>query len=242
MTTAQRSRRRGITWAVVGGIVLLAGIIAILISAITGSGASPTPTTSATADSTTTPSSTSTRDVVDESATDHGWIPEPITTDAETYIRSALAAASTFDTTLATRDEWLSYLDTWFTPDTRYPEGQRTDRMTAAKLELRQGIVLPQETWGSLAAQEGRVEAAVTGDVTITDVPEDTSGDMRIGTADVELTFTQADGSGGKSSYAESARVSVQVLCGEASVPTPNSAQHAGDCKVVRYFTEPAED
>jgi hypothetical protein len=31
------------------------------------------------------------------------------------------------------------------------------------------------------------------------------------------------------------------VLCGPGSVPTPDSGQQAGDCKVVRYFTEPME-
>ena len=64
-----------------------------------------------------------------------------------------------------------------------------------------------------------------------------TSGDMRIGTADVVLTFTRSDGNGGETSYEETVRVSVQVLCGEGSVPTPNTAQQAGDCKVVRYFS-----
>ena len=67
------------------------------------------------------------------------------------------------------------------------------------------------------------------------------TGDMTIGTADVVLTTTSSDGSSGELSYDETIRVSVQVLCGAGSIPTPNSAQQAGDCKIVRYFTEPLE-
>lgn len=113
--------------------------------------------------------------------------------------------------------------------------------MEASKVEMRQGVVLPQQEWDSLANEDGRVTANVTGDITLVPVTEDPSGDMSIGTANVTLTFTRSDGGDGEVSYDESVRVSVQVLCGEASVPTPDTAQQAGDCKVVRYFTEPLE-
>ncbi|WP_448256117.1 hypothetical protein [Microbacterium aurum] len=244
MTAFDRPRRSGLVWALLGGIVLLGGVIALVVGLLTPN-ASPSPSPTETSPANSPSASTTPRPVdgavVDESAVESGWAPEPVTTDAETYVRAALAAASTFDTTLSTRDQWLSYLDTWFTPDTRYPEADRPDRLKAAQLELRQGVVLPQEMWDSLAMQGGRVVANVVGEVDLTDVPEDTTGDMRIGTADVELTFTQQDGTGEESSYTESARVSVQVLCGAGSVPTPGSAQQAGDCKVVRFFTEPVE-
>ena len=49
--------------------------------------------------------------------------------------------------------------------------------------------------------------------------------------------YTRADASGKESSYDETVRVSVQVLCGEGSIPAPDSAQQPGDCKVVRYFS-----
>ena len=68
-------------------------------------------------------------------------------------------------------------------------------------------------------------------------VPSDETGDMTIGTADVTLTYTSTDGAGGELSYDETVRVSVQVLCGPESIPTPNSAQQAGDCKVARWFS-----
>lgn len=245
MTSTPRSGRGGLLWAIAGGLVLIAGIVAIVVTAIMSQ---PTPSASPQPGATLqvpTPTATVTGEpggeVVDPSVSARGWASEPITTDPETYIRAALAAASTFDTTLSTREEWLDYLDTWFTPDTRYPEADRQARMAAAKLELRQGVILPQEQWDSLANEHGRVVATVTGTVSFVPVTEDPSGDMSIGTADVTLTFTRSDGGAGETSYDESVRVSVQVLCGPGSVPTPGTAQQAGDCKVVRYFTEPME-
>lgn len=84
-------------------------------------------------------------------------MPEPITTDAEAYVRAALAAASTFDTTKSSRDAWLDYLDSWFTPDSRYAtQADREDDMRASKLELRQAVVLPEDRWNSLSDEDGR--------------------------------------------------------------------------------------
>lgn len=243
MTTSESSRRRGVAWAIVGGLVLIAGIVAIIVSSILAQPAPPatsTPTAPATSKPTTSePPETA---FVDPNAEDRGWTPEPITTDADTYIRAALEAASTFDTTKSTREEWLDYLDTWFTPDTRFTsEADQLAAMADSQTELRQGVVLPQEEWDSLAREDGRVVAATSGEIADVPVTDDPSGDMSIGTAEVTLTFTRSDGSGGETSYDEQVRVSVQVLCGAASVPTPDTDQQAEDCKVVRYFTEPLE-
>ena len=235
---------RGRTWAVVGGAVLLIGVVAVIVAAITGRTSSPDPTSASTTAHPSTPTASATGmdgEVVDAGATRMGWVAEPITTDADTYIRAALAAASTFDTTLSTRDEWLSYLDTWLTPDTRYDESERAADLQAVKVELRQAVVIPQDQWDSLAQENGRVAAKASGDIARQSVPADQTGDMTIGTADVVLTTTSSDGSSGELSYDETIRVSVQVLCGAGSIPTPNSAQQAGDCKIVRYFTEPLE-
>ncbi|GAA1468937.1 hypothetical protein [Microbacterium thalassium] len=242
MTQSQWSGgRSGLVWAVVGGVILVAGVVAIILLGLlpqSDTPATPSPTDSPTS----TPAPPANLDAaVDPAVAERGWRPEPITTDAETYIRAALESASTFDTTKGTRDEWLSHLDTWFTPDTRYPEADQAARMKAAQLELRQAVVLPQQEWDSLAAEDGRVVATTNGDVTFVPVAEDSSGGMSIGTADVTLTFTRSDGSGGEGSYDETVRVSVQVLCGAGSVPTPDTAQQAGDCKVVRWFAESLE-
>lgn len=240
MMTGQRSRR-GVIWALVGAAVLLIAIVAIIVSGVIGQ--APDPAATSTPSSSPTPATTPTdgpgQAVVDESvAAEYGWVPEPLTTDPDPYIRAALAAASTFDTQKGTRGEWLSYLDTWFTPDTRYTSEQdRADDMGASQLELRQGVVLPEEGWNSLANEDGRLVASVVGEIAYSDVPDDASEDMTIGTADVVLTYTRADTDGNESSYDEAVRVSVQVLCGDGSIPTPNSAQQPGDCKVVRYFS-----
>lgn len=247
MMMSQSSGRSGVAWAIIGGIALLAGVVAIIVSAVL---ARPAPTPSATtggtasADPTTSTGPDPNPDgaVVDPTTADRGWIPEPITAETETYVRAALAAASTFDTTKSTREEWLDYLDTWFTPDTRFTsEADQLAAMTDSQTELRQGVVLPQDEWDSLAGEDGRVVAAVTSEITDVPLTDDPSGDMSIGTADVTLSFTRSDGSGGETSYDDHVRVSVQVLCGSASVPTPDTDQRSGDCKVVRYFTEPLE-
>lgn len=240
----RRSGRRGLAWAIAGAIVLLVGVAALVIGSLVGNGTTsevdPTDPSLPTAAAGSIPSPTTS--VVDVSAAEQGWIPEPITTDAETYVRAALSAAGTFDTQKSDYEEWITYLGTWFTPDTRYEsESDREAELAAAKLEMRQGVVLPETEWDSLANEKGRVSSVARGDVSLSDVPQDASGDMTIGTADVVITYTRADGSGGEVTYEESSRVSVQVLCGPASAPAPNTAQSAGDCKVVRYFTEPLE-
>lgn len=244
MMAASERSRRGLIWAVIGGAVLLAGIAAIVVTALLSRPA-PTPINTSPSSNSPAPSPSAPADdgtVVDDSVADRGWRPEPITTDAETYVQAALEAAATFDTTLSSRDDWLGYLDSWFTLDTRYASSEdQAQRREAAQLELRQGVVVPESEWDSMASEDGRVVALVDGDMVLSDVTDDTSGDMSIGTADVVLTFTRSDGSGNESSYDETVRVSVQVLCGPASVPTPGTAQQPGDCKVVRFFTEPME-
>lgn len=240
MAASQTKSRRGLVWAVAGGAVLLVSIITLFVSGIFAQPpeVAPTPTGAPSPSHTPTPSEDPVGAVVDATVSENGWIAEPITTDPDTYIRAALAAASTFDTQKSSRDGWLTYLDSWFTPDTRYTsEEDREDDMRASQLELRQAVVLPEPEWDSLANEDGRVTASVPGDITYVDVPNDESGDMRIGTADVVLTFTRSDGSGNEASYEEQVRVSVQVLCGEGSSPTPDSDQQPGDCKVVRYFS-----
>jgi hypothetical protein len=240
---ASRSSKRGLIWAIIGGLVLLVGLAALIITSLGRSndpGTTPAPTTSTTRP--TPNASTDDGTIVDEAVADRGWIPEPITTDAETYVRAALAAGGTFDTTGANYEEWIEYLGTWFTPDTRYAsEADRQAELEAAKLEMRQTVVLPESQWNSLASEDGRVASVVTGDVVLSPVPQDESGDMSIGTADVTITFTRSDGSDGDVSYEEMTRLSVQVLCGPESVPAPDSKQTAGDCKVVRFFSEPVE-
>ncbi len=242
MTMPSSPRRSGVTWAAIGGAVLLIGIVAVVVSGLLGqtpAPESPTALTPSTNPETRTPQPTEADSaIVDPSATDTGWVAEPITTDRTEYAAAALEAAATFDTQASSRDEWLRHLQTWFTSDTRYSESDRAAELDAAQRELRQSVVMPAEEWDSLARERGRVSGEVVGDIDFTSVSDDSTGDMSIATADVVLTFTRAGG-GEELSYEETVTVSVQVLCGAGSVPSPGTAQQAGDCKVVRYFAEP---
>lgn len=238
-----RARRNGAIWAIVGGVVLIGAVLAVFGSALLSQPEpSPSPSDSTASSPNGPPPREADAESVDSSVTERGWIAEPITTDRQTYIAAALEAASTFDTTLSTREEWLDYLDSWFTPDTRFSEAEDQQlAMEDFQVELRQGVVLPADQWAALESERGRVTALTVGDIAYAVVTEDSSGDMSIGTSDVTLTFTRSEGGDGETSYDETVRVSVQVLCGEGSVPSPDSAQQAGDCKVVRYFAEPLE-
>jgi hypothetical protein len=170
MVTTQGSGRRSMLWAIIGGAVLVAAIVAIVVSSPL---AQQPPSQTATPDETEpaggTPSETASPEgaVVDPDAAEQGWTPEPITTEPEVYIRAALEAASTFDTQASSRDEWLAYLDSWFTPDTRYNDpADQLAAMEESQVELRQGVVLPREEWESLAREDGRIVAVTSGAVT----------------------------------------------------------------------------
>jgi len=235
---ANQGTRRRLVWAVVGAIVLVGAVIALLVGRLGEPGDSPTPTGigGSSAPSSTAPGVDG--DVVDPGVTDRGWVPEPITRDQDAYIRAALEAAGTVDTRKATRAEWVSWLETWFTPSPLYDsEKDALDQMAGYKAELDQSVVLPQQLWDDLAKEDGRVEARVVGDIDYLELPETTAQHMWTGTADVVMHYTRV-GDGREVSYDETVRVSVQVVCDAESVPAPGSAQRAGDCKVVRFFDE----
>lgn len=240
---ASTPARRAKIWAAVGAAVLIAGVGAFVVGGLLNSKTTPAaPITSAPADAPSAAEPTPKTPFVDETVAKKGWVPEPVTTDAETYLRAAMSAAGTFDTTTSAYEDWIAHLGTWFTPDTRYAsESDRQTELDAAKLEMRQGVVLPEAEWDSLARESGRVSSVVVGDISLASVAQDAAGDMSIGTADIAITYTRSDGEGGEVTYNESTRLSVQVACGDQTVPTPGSTQSAGDCKVIRFFTEPLE-
>ena len=247
MTASEARRRRGLIWALIGGIVLLVGIVAIVLSGILRAAARrepvnvshrrhPAPTGE--------PSGTATEAVVDATVVDKGWVPEPITTDPETSTsapRSLRHPPSTPQK--STREEWLDLprhvvharhaVHVGGGPRGRHAARRSSSCARASSFPRRTGTRSRARTAGSWPRSPG--------DITYVAVPDDASGDMRSERPMSTLTFTRSDGSGGETSYDETVRVSVQVLCGEGSVPTPNTAQQAGDCKVVRYFTEPLE-
>jgi hypothetical protein len=233
------TRPRGpLAWAVVGSAVLVIAVVALLLAALKGGDAGPESTVSPSGQpSEPSPSSSGpVNRVVDPEVQEKGWVPEPITRDPDTYARAALEAAGTFDSTLSSRAEWVAWLKTWFTPSPLYDNEQDAlDQMARYQAELDQAVVLPPHLWDDLAGEDGRVTAHVTGDIDYLELPETTEKKMWTATADLVMTYTRA-APDGEVSYDEMVRVSVQVVCDGQSVPTPNSAQRAGDCKVVRFF------
>ena len=222
------------------GAALTAAIVIALFARGSGVGDSsqPSPTRPVPSDSASPTSTASGGDAVDARVAKRGWVPEPITQDADVYVGAALEAAATFDTRHSSRDEWVKWLGTWFTPSPLYDDHQDAlDQLGRYEAELAQTVVVPQSQWDDLAKNDGHVTARVDGPINYLDQTEATSKHVSTATANVVMTFTQSgDGTGAEASYDRTVRVSVQVVCGGASVPTPGSAQRAGDCKVVRFF------
>ena len=235
----RRSRRWGLILSIViGAAVLVAVVIALIPRGSGGGDAPPTPVMPTSSGSAPPTSTGGGGEVVDPDVAKRGWVPEPITQDEDAYARAALEAATTFDTRRSTRDEWLTWLGTWFTPSPLYDDQQdAVDQMAGYKAELAQSVVPPQSQWDGLANNDGRVIARLDGPIKYLDQPDATQKHVRTATANVIMTYTQSGGdTGGEASYDQTVRVSVQVVCGGASIPTPDSAQRAGDCKVVRFF------
>lgn len=241
-------RRLAIVWAVIGGLVLLAVIITMLVVLLTPPSSSAVPTPSATGKDDPTPTSSAPAPdasaVVDETAADRGLVAEPITRDVETYAIAALEAAATFDTNTITRDEFIDYLGTWISGDPYYAESEGDDPGAEARDAIGHGVILPPAEWDAVANEFGTSSAKVTGDVEIEDAGlyYDGEGQQRNVYADVVVTYMHkagADGSEGETSYEDRVRVGVQVLCGDTRTqPAPNSAQTAGDCKVIKWLQE----
>lgn len=238
----EQERRRRPRIAVIAVIVVLVAVAisAAILGGLERSGTNGGPSSAPTGLQPSASPSTSSgaEDVVDPTVADRGWVPEPITVDRDPYVRAALAAAGTFDTQLADREEWVAWLKTWFTPSPLYDNpDDAAEQLARYQSELDQSVLLPQATWDDLAADEGRVAAEVSGPIEYLDLPETAAVNAWTASADVVLTYTRRSGDE-ESSYQDSVRVSVQVVCGGASIPTPASAQRPGDCKVVRYFDE----
>ena len=82
---SQSSGRRGLLWAIIGGLVLIAGIVAIIVASNLPQrepGPTPTPEGGSTSP-TPAVSEEPTGEFVDPTASEMGWVPEPITSDAD---------------------------------------------------------------------------------------------------------------------------------------------------------------
>ena len=232
----RRSRR----WLVLCGAICAAVLVAVLIALLPqGHGGGVRPTSIAPGPGTASPTSIAGGGtVVEPGVAKRGWVPEPITQDVDVYARAALEAAASFDTRRSTRQEWLTWLGSWFTPSPLY-DNQRDalDQLARYQAELAQTVVPPPSQWDDLTKNAGQVTARVEGPIDYLNDSDAAQKHVRTATANVVVTFTQTgDGAGGNVSYDQTVRVSVQLVCGGESVPTPDSSQRAGDCKVVRFF------
>lgn len=234
-----------VSGAVAGGIVLIAGVVAFTMMALTNGGQeeSPTsapsgaPSSSASADPSAEPSeapSVPSGDVVDPSVSERGWVPEPITQDPEAYATAMLEAAGTFDTRTSTRQEFVDYLTTWFMPEYYFTDPEDDEKSnTSTQRELTNDVVLPEGVWDQLAAESGRVASTVTAlEVRSVDheIPERISY-----SGTVEMAYAR-EGGGQTSEYTETVTVSVQVECSPHTSATTESGQKPGDCKAVRWY------
>nr|WP_176705442.1 hypothetical protein [Arthrobacter sp.]AXV46216.1 hypothetical protein pA19BH1_p46 [Arthrobacter sp.] len=242
LTDSQR-RTRKIAWASAAGVVVLVsvvGLVGALISAPKDS-EGPQPTTGAMSPSADpAPESGS---VVDAAVTEFGWLPEPITTDAKAYGTAAAIAGSTYDTTLATRKQFLDGLGTWHTLDPRYDlETDQQDALASKLEELNRRVIVPETDWDAQASNDIAVTAKVDGKVLVdydhlSPQPGSLDALMTDGYHLVTTNILATYSGRGDVTYQERYAVSVQVLCGNTA-PVESSDQTPADCKLIRFFPE----
>ena len=242
LTDHQRKVRKTILISAAGATVLVSVVglvVALLSQPDEGNQSQPAP--AATPSSTQQPAEPGS--VVDASVAELGWSPEPITTEARAYGVAAAIAGSTYDTTLATRNQFRDNLASWHTLDPRYDlDADQQDALDGKLDELNRRVVVPASTWDTQAASNIAVTAAVDGDVLVDYdhlSPQPGSLDALIAdgyhlvTTDILATYTGQ----GDVSYEERYTVSVQVNCG-SSTPAADSGQIPADCKLIRFFPE----
>lgn len=230
---AERSRTF-VLGTIVGAIVLLVAVVAIIVAAISRGGtadadksSTPTPaSTSSTAPSASgAPTEPANDGGVDAAA--RGWVAEPITSDPAKYVQAALEAVVTFDTRLATRDEFLAYLHTWMTP--ALSEETSEDNRSV----LKHDVVLSDDEWTRLTELQGTSTPVLVGEVSPLESPDD--GSYSIARATMDVTMRPGDPNNVTDGWMETRTIGVMVQCTESTVPTPDTAQKAGDCKVLRW-------
>jgi len=175
--------------------------------------------------------------VVDESVSELGMVPEPITRDIEVYADAAFRAFATYDTTKTTRSEFIGHLKTWFTRDMGIHKPE--DRVRALKHQ-RSALydrVDGLQMWDGLTSTRGTAVARVDGPIRYSRHDEDPTGDMRWADGDVTVTYTQHDGGARPAVQEITMPIRALILCGAETDPTPGSAQKSGDCKLVRIVS-----
>lgn len=252
--TEAQQRTRKIVAIVVSAFVVLACVIGLIIGAgLQAQNPKPDPTTPPTAGATVEPSPTQPPappgSFVDSSVTELGWVPEPITASIKDYGVAAARAITTYDTTLATRKQFLDYLATWHTENGRLSSAEDREQQRNAYLdELRNRVIIPDKEWTRQALDKTVVTAKAQDPVKIDydllgpapgSLDKLIAGGFHTVTVDLVIKYTMQEPSTGEDlSYENRVTVSMQLQCGN-SIPVEGSGQRPEDCKLIRFFPEP---
>lgn len=252
---------RPIILAAVGGLVVVAGIVAFTVASLSGGGGGSAPAPEPTAQPSFNPSDYSSDELesVYPQVLDLGLVPEPITTDPEEYITAAIAAWGTYDTTASTTiPQWKTYLESWQNvyplvvdlpsgeqikfaapeenPVTRHAPTAHRDVYVIAEGVPGQTMSWTPTDWDLISDRDGRVMTELT---KISDlVPASRESEMKLGEHQATVEFTQwismDDGTDGEHEITTSKHGTavVSVNC-TTTTPAPDSAQQPGDCKLI---------
>ncbi len=247
-----RKRRLKIAAAAAGAIVLVGGLAGIGIAALSGGDdtAAPAPSTSMPADDESAapePSpSEPAGEVADASVAERGWVPEPITSDPETYGIAAAEAIWSYDASRATHAEFIEWYTTWFSTRPDRTEEQRAasrdDDEFASSIRT---VLTDSEGWRQQTMAGTVMTATAEPDGVLLDDEHSSGGDfdrltelgMHEVTVPLVVRYEETDASTGEAMVYENRLMqTVQISCGDADVP---EGWPADSCKVIRLWDEP---
>lgn len=245
----QKTRKR----IILGGCaaIVALGLVGLGISALSGGNKNdaaerPTPSASASAAAPTlTPTASTPGGVVDASVTENGWIPEPITTDAETYAVTAAEAVWSYDSKASTREEFMDWMETWFAVRGYLSPEQKDAALEVLGDSLRY-VVPDADGWNQQALAETVITAEAEADKVIVDGEHREGYDTKLVDEGVHLVTVPVNvryegidvSTGEKQVYNNRVIQSMQVVCGQAEI-AESSSQPADSCKIWKLIEEP---
>lgn len=173
------------------------------------------------------------------SAEEIGMVSEPVTQDIEVYADALFRAFATYDTTKATRSEFLSYLKTWLTRDITLAPGDEQEGSLRSQRSALSQRVDGDQIWDGLASTRGTSVVKVTSPIVHAPDWSDPSGKLQRADAEVTVTYTQHDGGSEPAVFEVKRELAALILCGADIDPAPGSKQKDGDCKAVRLWVMP---
>lgn len=238
------NRPSAAAWAWIAiGVVFVAGVVTLItVILLPGAdlsnvdpfeehgGSSSAPTVSSTAPS---------AEFVDPEAVELGLIPQPITDDAEAYMRAAILAAFTWDASKSTSEQRNEHLARWVTAPGMFTS---QDDELAALLSGQQGFArmdyeAPQVDWLD-ASRNGMTQSAeiVYVEPVIVDTSDGPPRQFWNFTVDVQRSWTDRV-TGEEIDLAFRFNGSMIISCGQ-SQPPADSAQTPSDCMVWNFSSE----